>query len=218
MKEQSQDDNSYIKSEDSISMIFPQSNLIVLMGALNTNPKTGDPFGNAVGVRLDNVRLTETSLVLYISIDLSNPITKNFKSKTFQYISIGDGTIIKKYIPNISTSKIIGYTIENVNTNRFPHIYPWNTSSLSRGDILMKRRHSVRRKTLDPTTGKLKCIRTAPRFTKDNRPLLRTQGYYRVYTAYNHFKSYIGDVVITANKWEIENGKRVPVKYTIKGI
>lgn len=190
-----------------------------------------DMWGSApIGVSLYLLTSTEYSFTMYFIIKLrSNNDTPmspplSFTNKTLCYKK--NGMVFQKtYTPNYIISDDRSYSGK-------PHHILLNgiyggkiTSRLKKRTIFMARRHSVGRKTLNPTTGKLMKIRTAPRFTwvkssnkKSSVSPSLDKGYYKVYVGWNRVKCYIGDIVVTANKWKIENGKRKIDIYKIKGV
>lgn len=183
-----------------------------------------------IGVSLYLKTSTEYSFTMVFSIKLrqdgDTPVSPPlyFTSKTLCYKQNGMA-FQKTYTPNyiISDDRVYSGKPQHILLNE---IYGGKiTSRLKKRTIFMARRHSVGRKTLNPTTGKLMKIRTAPRFTwvkSSNKnssvsPSL-DKGYYKVYVGWNRVKCYIGDIVVTANKWKIENGKRKIDIYKIKGV
>lgn len=186
--------------------------------------------GVPIGVSLYSVTYTEYSFTIVFSVRLDYadntplPPPSSFTSKTLCYKKNGL-SFQKVYTPNyvISGDSVQSGKPQRIMLNK---IYGGNiTKRLHKRTIFMARRHSVGRKTLDPATGKLIKIRTAPRFTwvrSSNKnfsvsPAL-DKGYYKVYVGWNRVKHYIGDIVVTANKWKIENGKRKIDIYKIKGV
>lgn len=204
------------------------NSVIFLQNALAIDPMTEVPYGGPVGVTLLKYTLTENSLELYVKIRTDNPRMLKFSSKTFYYTSSCKNNAIKKacYPSKINPPTFYPDSIDKPFLSNYidSGLWGWEDEGFSyrKKSVLLKRRHSVRRKTLDPTTGKLINIRTAPRFTKvrfnSKNDVPIDKGYYRVYIAHKHQKKYIGDIIVSAHRWKIENGKRKIDRYKIQGV
>ena len=217
----------YDKGELDCTNVNHNASLLTLKNTLVFDPMTGERYGRPVGVTLLRYTLTENSLELYVKIRTDNPLMIKFNSKTLCYISDCRSNIKKTYHPNIinTFSNYASYIDKPILSSYVANkLCGWGNKKRSYGkkSILLKRRHSVRIKTINPATGKLIKIRTAPRFTKvrfnNNFDVSIDKGYYMVYVAYNHLKKYIGDIVVSAHRWKIENGKRKIDRYKIKGV
>lgn len=217
----------YDKGELDYTNVNERASLLTLKNTLVFDPITGERYDRPIGVTLLRYTLTENSLELYVKIRTDNPLMIKFNSKTLCYTSDCIRNIKKTYHPNIintSSDYISSIDKQMLGSYLDYRLCGWESKkhSYAEKSILLKRRHSVRRKTLNPATGKLIKIRTAPRFTKvrlnNNLDVSIDKGYYMVYVAYNHLKKYIGDIVVSAHRWKIENGKRKIDRYKINGV
>lgn len=207
----------------------------IIFRFLNTSVPYEFYIGETFGVKLDSLSLNETSLVIYITIkSIEYYSLPSFTTTKIQYKhGINDNKYIKTYklfSGFVGIWKLYPEHITSINEIEAIGGYDYrDRDHVDRGKMkyVLKKRHSVSRKTLDPLTGKLKKIRTAPRFTKvigtyeENEfggkdfSTSYTSGYYKVYIAKYNRKQYIGDIAITPRKYEIKNGKRVPTYYKI---
>lgn len=207
----------------------------IIFRFLNTSVPHEFYIGETFGVKLDSLSLNETSLVIYITIKKIDYYSRpSFTTTKIQYRhGINDNKYIKTYklfSGFVGIWKLYPEHITSINEIEAIGGYDYrDRDKEDRGKMkyVLKKRHSVSRKTLDPLTGELKKIRTAPRFTKVKGTYEKnesggkyfstsyTSGYYKVYIAKYNRKQYIGDIAITPGKYEIKNGKRVPTYYKI---
>lgn len=172
--------------------------VLILTNALVFDPITGDRYDRPIGATLLRYTLTENSLELYVKIRTDNPLMIKFNSKILYYTSDCRDNIKKTYHPNkINISSNYASSIDKSILGCYvaSNLCGWENKkhSYKKKSILLKRRHSVKRKTINPATGELINIRTAPRFTKvrlnNNFGVSIDKGYYMVYVAYNHLKN-----------------------------
>ena len=228
------DNDPYIKIDSSLlvnitSYVEERYCTFVVYGIGSATNNTTMP----IGIHLDSYVLTSSLLTLKITIFQTSYKNIQFVSNKYRYAIYPQSEGIKvvktirlpkiKIGPNASICQYSDTEIASF-FNDDP-VRLWYRGIRASGiKLLLKKRHSVKRKVLDPSTGDLVRIRTAPRFTKIRGSFIEgtggvasnySKGYYQVYACKDRFIQYIGDIVITAARWKIEDGKRKVEKYKI---